>query len=82
MCLAEGRTTQSQVVDHIIPHKGDPGLFWCRSNWQALCFHHHNANKQTIEAKGYDTTIGKDGNPIDARHPWNAKGRGGVKTKK
>ena len=24
-------------VDHIIPHKGDPGLFWGVENWQGLC---------------------------------------------
>ena len=25
------------VIDHIIPHRGDPILFWDRSNWQPLC---------------------------------------------
>jgi len=25
------------VVDHIIPHKGDPLLFWDQANWQPLC---------------------------------------------
>ncbi|MCG7623196.1 HNH endonuclease [Epibacterium sp. Ofav1-8] len=29
-------------VDHIIPHKGDPKLFWVRSNWQALCHRCHS----------------------------------------
>ncbi|MCC6695003.1 MAG: HNH endonuclease [Candidatus Hydrogenedentes bacterium] len=24
-------------VDHIVPHDGDPTLFWDRSNWQAAC---------------------------------------------
>jgi 5-methylcytosine-specific restriction protein A len=25
------------IVDHIQPHRGDPGLFWAQSNWQSLC---------------------------------------------
>ena len=37
MCRAEGKTREAQVVDHIIPHKGDRKLFWDRSNWQGLC---------------------------------------------
>ena len=27
----------SEMVDHIVPHKGDPVLFWDRSNWQPIC---------------------------------------------
>ncbi|WP_295219971.1 HNH endonuclease signature motif containing protein, partial [Ruminococcus sp.] len=29
--------TAATVVDHIIPHRGDPHLMWDESNWQALC---------------------------------------------
>ncbi|TPM36631.1 HNH endonuclease [Mesorhizobium sp. B2-3-5] len=29
-----GRT--AQMVDHIIPHRGNPQLMWDRSNWQAM----------------------------------------------
>ena len=32
----------SPTVDHIIPHRGDPELFWDRSNWQALCKNCHD----------------------------------------
>ncbi len=32
----------ADVVDHIIPHKGDQSLFWDSSNWQPLCKHHHD----------------------------------------
>ena len=28
MCEQQGRTSLATVVDHIIPHKGDPVLFW------------------------------------------------------
>ena len=36
-CLKRGRYTKATVVDHIIPHRGDPKLFWDESNWQPLC---------------------------------------------
>ena len=42
MCEAEGRFVKAEVVDHIIPHRGDPELFWDQSNWQPLCKHHHD----------------------------------------
>lgn len=41
-CLEEGITTVATVVDHIIPHHGDPELFWDESNWQPLCKMHHD----------------------------------------
>lgn len=36
-CVKHGRYTKATVVDHIVPHRGDPKLFWDRNNWQALC---------------------------------------------
>jgi 5-methylcytosine-specific restriction protein A len=30
-------------VDHVIPHRGDPRLFWSRSNLQGLCHRCHAA---------------------------------------
>ena len=36
-CLGAGRFTAATVVDHLIPHRGDPYLFWDPENWQALC---------------------------------------------
>ena len=36
-CQRQGRVTAAQVVDHIIPHRGDPELFWDTKNHQALC---------------------------------------------
>jgi 5-methylcytosine-specific restriction protein A len=43
MCEQEGRLRPAEVVDHIVPHKGDWRLFWDQSNWQALCKHHHDS---------------------------------------
>lgn len=37
ICLARGDHVLATLVDHIKPHNGDRGLFWLRSNWQALC---------------------------------------------
>ncbi len=36
-CELEGRTTASEVTDHIVPHRGNTRLFWDPSNWQPLC---------------------------------------------
>ena len=36
-CRENGKLTPATVVDHIIPHRGNPVLFWDRSNWQPLC---------------------------------------------
>jgi 5-methylcytosine-specific restriction protein A len=27
----------AEVVDHVVPHRGDLELFWDMSNWQSLC---------------------------------------------
>jgi 5-methylcytosine-specific restriction endonuclease McrA len=39
----------SSVVDHVIPHRGDPELFWDESNWQALSKRCHDSRKASIE---------------------------------
>lgn len=37
-CHDERRTTLADVVDHVVPHKGDAALFWDElANWQSLC---------------------------------------------
>lgn len=40
-CESDGTVKPATLVDHIIPHRGDPKLFWDESNWQPLCRHHH-----------------------------------------
>lgn len=42
-CSRQGRITAAGVVDHILPHRGDAGLFWDEGNWQSLCKRCHNA---------------------------------------
>lgn len=41
-CLKDGRPTIAKIVDHIIPHRGDPELFWRPGNHQSLCKFHHD----------------------------------------
>ena len=50
MCSRDGVTTAATVVDHIMPHKGDHGLFWDENNWQPLCKYHHD--RKTAEHDG------------------------------
>lgn len=41
-CWAAGVSTPATEVDHVVPHRGDVGLFWDQlNNWQALCHHCH-----------------------------------------
>jgi len=41
-CESEGRTNAAGCVDHIVPHRGDYGLFWDKGNWQPLCKRCHD----------------------------------------
>ena len=49
MCERQGRIKAADVVDHIIPHRGDQSLFWDETNWQSLCRWHHDSVKQRQE---------------------------------
>ena len=51
MCEEEGKYVKATVVDHIIPHRGDPELFWDQSNWQPLCKHHHDMKTGNEDSK-------------------------------
>jgi 5-methylcytosine-specific restriction enzyme A len=42
-CQAQGRIRAATVVDHVVPHRGDPKLFWDEANWAALCKPCHDA---------------------------------------
>lgn len=46
-CMEQGRYTIATVVDHIIPHRGDPVLMWDENNWQALCKSCHDRKTMT-----------------------------------
>lgn len=68
-CMAEGRRTATDVVDHIVPVTGreDPG-FWDPSNHQPLCRSHH-ASKTAQEGRTQAQS------PVEVEHaaegqPW------------
>lgn len=42
----------SAVVDHIVPHRGNPDLFWDGGNLQAMSKVYHDRHKQKIEYDG------------------------------
>ena len=58
-CEAVGVLQATEVTDHIVPHKGDMGLFWDRSNWQACCRWHHDVVKQILEREFLAGNIGR-----------------------
>lgn len=65
MCTAEGKTVASQVVDHIVPHRGDEAPMWDQTNWQPLCKPHHDSDKQIAEKAGEERTrFGPDGRVV------------------
>ena len=48
-CKANGVVKVAELVDHIIPHKGDLGRFWDQGNWQSLCDRCHQTIKRLLE---------------------------------
>ena len=71
MCLKKNIITAADVVDHVVPHKGDEKLFWF-GELQSLCHTHHSSNKQLAELgieKNFVNDIGDDGWPTDPDHP-------------
>ena len=51
-CKDVGRVTPANVLDHIVPHKGNPALFWDKKNWQALCKRCHDKKTYSEGAFG------------------------------
>jgi 5-methylcytosine-specific restriction protein A len=70
-CMEQGYDTRATVVDHKRPHRGDTRLFFDSDNLQSLCKPHHDSTKQWEERRGLEAGCDSNGNPRDARHPWN-----------
>lgn len=51
MCAAKGWRTRAEVVDHVVPFRGDWGLFVDPSNHQSLCKHHHDQKTAREQAE-------------------------------
>lgn len=69
-CEQRGKLTPATVVDHIIPHRGDAGLFWDVGNWQPLCKPCHDSAKAR-EERGHSIGCDEQGVPTIAGHHWN-----------
>jgi hypothetical protein len=68
--LTNGRSDpRSAIVHHKQPHKGNLTLFYDPNNLEAVCWSCHSGAIQSQETLGYDTAIGTDGWPVDAKHP-------------
>lgn len=71
MCAAAARVTAATIADHIIPHRGDPELFF-KGELQSLCdeepWRCHSKVKQREERLGYSPAVGADGFPTDPNH--------------
>lgn len=52
-CLTRGIRTAATVINHKIPHKGEPRLFWNRRNWEAVCPPCHNSLIQSEERRAW-----------------------------
>ena len=50
-CHAIGVRRKAELVDHIVPHRGDQIRFWNSNNWQASCGWHHNSVKAELERR-------------------------------
>lgn len=53
MCQRVEADTSQLVADHVVPHRGDEGLFWDRGNLQCLCKACHDGTKQREERRGW-----------------------------
>ena len=62
-CLKQGKVTPARIADHVIPHKGDEGMFW-HGKLQSLCKPCHDSVKAREEAGKAVLTYGVDGWPI------------------
>lgn len=49
MCARIEADTARLVADHVVPHRGDPTLFWDPDNLQCLCAACHSGQKQRQE---------------------------------
>jgi hypothetical protein len=63
---------RSAVVHHLKPHKGNLELSLDLDNLQSVCWTCHSWDIQSAEARGYESTIGTDGWPVDLKHPFHS----------
>lgn len=52
ICMRADRVRPAEVVDHVIPHRGDYERFWDERNWMALCCRCHNSKTRGEGPRG------------------------------
>ncbi|WP_107495572.1 HNH endonuclease signature motif containing protein [Thalassobius sp. I31.1] len=52
LLIGKRHAPNSPILDHIIPHRGDPGLFWDEDNLQLVSKAYHDSTKQSMERRG------------------------------
>lgn len=70
-CERRGLIVAATVVNHRIPHEGDPVLFWDENNWESSCKPCHDGPTQAEEKSGIVKGTDASGRPNDPGHPWN-----------
>lgn len=71
-CQNFGRIRRATVANHNPPHRGDEDLFF-NGPLESLCKNCHDQVVQAAENRGFRTTPGGDGWPIDPNHPFNRR---------
>ncbi|TPJ86944.1 hypothetical protein FJ489_30815 [Mesorhizobium sp. B2-5-12] len=62
MCIQREEVTIATTADHVVPHRGDPELFW-HGELQPLCASCHSSQKQAEERTGIVRGNDTDGWP-------------------
>ncbi|MBR9764798.1 MAG: HNH endonuclease [Rhodobacteraceae bacterium] len=52
LLIGKNHAPDSPVVDHKVPHRGDPDLFWDEGNLQSVSKAWHDSVKQSVEKRG------------------------------
>ena len=69
-CLRLGLSRPANTANHVIPHRGDPHLFWY-GELESTCKQCHDQAIQRAEGEGFRREIDADGWPVDPDHPFN-----------
>lgn len=72
-CQSCGRVDWSGRLHahHVVPHRGDPELFFNINNIVCMCEDCHNTEARQVEVIGYSLALDPDGLPVDLNHPFN-----------
>lgn len=74
-CNKRGLVEPANVVNHVIPHKGEENLFRDPANLESVCKHCHDSRIHSQELRGYTYNVESDANgmPLDPSHPFYAE---------